>query len=198
MHFSSYTQHSQKGVCLPGCVHGLFQMGAICRNWREWWAAAVINPPFGAGGWILAVGDEGGRASPHSGCREGYSCCCTPCLETWTERLVEKCSSLLPLLNPCLPLGKTAWISRTGKSEPKDVMVAWFFFSCWEIRVALGCSRCYDLQKMIWCFQGTQSVRLHKPCVQVGQQKWQWFWVLLLYEASHSESKTGPGNFIDL
>lgn len=176
MHFYSYTQHSQQGVCLPAPVHEIFQAGAICRNWLEWWAVAVINAAFAAGGSILAVGDEGGRATPHSGCREGCRSNCTPCLETWAAKLVGKCNSFLPLVNPCLPLGKTAWISRTGKSDPKHVMMAWFFFSCSEIRVALGCSWCYDLQKVIWCFQGTCSVRLCINQVQMGQQKWQWSW----------------------
>lgn len=111
----------------------------------SWW----MNP--GSGGWRWQ--------SQPSLWMQGESMH-SPCLEIWTEKLVGKCSSLLPLVNLCLPLGKTAWISRIGKNDPKHVMMAWFFFSCSEIRVALGCSRCYDLQKMIWCFQGTRSVRL--------------------------------------
>lgn len=53
-----------------------------------------------------AVGKGAAATAPH-------------CLETCTWSLVGECGSLLPLVNPCLPMGKTAWISRVGKKTAK-------------------------------------------------------------------------------
>lgn len=61
-----------------------------------------------------------------------------------------------------------------GRNQPKRFMVAWFFLSCLEIRVALGCSKVIRPPEGDLVSSGNLvSHILHKPCLQGGQQKLQ-------------------------
>jgi len=56
--------------------------------------------------------------------------------------------------------GENCLDQQGGKKTAKTGYGGLIFLSCSEIRVALGCCRWYDPQKVIWCLQGTWSVVL--------------------------------------
>lgn len=131
-------------------------MGAICRNpstssgqwpWScfwSWW----INP--GTGRW-------GGQKQP-------------PLLGAWKDALTTAPHAWRPVQSGGrmqLPSSSGKFISahgencfgqQDGKKTAKTGYGGLIFLSCLEIRVALGCSRWYDLQKVIWCLQEAWSV----------------------------------------
>lgn len=89
-------------------------------------------PPSGFWSWWVNPGSEEGRSSR-----------CSLCAETCPERWAGERNSLLPLVNPCLPRGHAAWVSKVGRNQPGWVVVA---LKLGSLGVLSGC----DPWEMIW------------------------------------------------